>query len=41
MVGAVDPISIMRQPWVKNYNYQSDYARGGEYVPKLWLDGKK
>jgi len=41
VVGVVDPISIVRQPWVKNYNYQSDYARGGEYVPKVWIDGKK
>jgi len=41
VMGAVDPISIVRQPWVKNYNYQSDYGRGGEYVPKLWIDGKK
>lgn len=41
VMGAVDPISIVRQPWVKNFNYESDYGRGAEWVPKVWIDGKK
>lgn len=32
---------IVTQPWVKNFNFQTDYGRGGEFLPKLWLDGKK
>jgi ABC-type transport system substrate-binding protein len=32
--------TVARQPWVKNFDYESDYGRGAEYVPKLWLDGK-
>jgi peptide/nickel transport system substrate-binding protein len=32
--------SIARQPWVKNFNYESDYGRAAEYVAKVWLDGK-
>jgi peptide/nickel transport system substrate-binding protein len=39
--GPVGNTTIATQPWVKNFNYQSDYGRGGEYLPKLWLDGKK
>jgi ABC-type transport system substrate-binding protein len=39
--GPVGNNTIASLPWVKNFNYQSDYGRGGEYLPKLWLDGKK
>lgn len=41
VMGAVGNVTIATQPWVKGFNYQSDYGRGGEYVPKLWLDGKR
>ncbi|MDP9372400.1 MAG: ABC transporter substrate-binding protein [Chloroflexota bacterium] len=41
VMGVAGNTTIARQPWVQNFNYQSDYGRGGEYIPKLWLDGKK
>ncbi len=41
VMGVAGNATIARQPWVQNFNYQSDYGRGGEYIPKLWLDGKK
>jgi peptide/nickel transport system substrate-binding protein len=41
VIGPTGPTTIATQPWVKNFNYESDYARGGEYVPKIYLDGKK
>jgi ABC-type transport system substrate-binding protein len=41
VIGPAGPTTIAYQPWVKNFYYQSDYGRGAEYVPKLWLDGKK
>jgi len=41
VIGPIGPTTIATQPWVKNFNYESDYARGGEYVPKIYLDGKK
>jgi peptide/nickel transport system substrate-binding protein len=37
--GAVTTIAT--QPWVKNFNYQTDYGRGAEYVPRVYLDGKR
>ena len=40
VMGPVGLATIAVQPWVKNFYYQSDYGRGAEYVPKLWLDGK-
>ncbi len=39
--GVAGNTTIASQPWVKNFYYQTDYGRGGEYVPRLWLDGKK
>lgn len=39
--GVAGNTSIAYQPWVKNLNYQGDYGRGAEYVPQIWLDGKK
>jgi peptide/nickel transport system substrate-binding protein len=33
-------VTIARQPWVKNFQYQTDYGRAAEYVIKVWLDGK-
>lgn len=41
VMGVAGNTTIIRQPWVKNFDYQSDYGRGGEYIPKLFLDGKK
>ncbi len=41
VIGPIGPTTIATQPWVKNFNYESDYARGGEFVPKIYLDGKK
>lgn len=41
VIGPVGPTIIAYQPWVKNFNYTAGYARGAEYVPKLFLDGKK
>jgi peptide/nickel transport system substrate-binding protein len=41
VIGPVGPTSVVAQPWVKNLNYSTDYARGGEWVPKAYLDGKK
>ncbi|HEX5504518.1 MAG TPA: ABC transporter substrate-binding protein [Thermomicrobiales bacterium] len=41
VIGPAGPTTVARQPWVKNFYYQSDYGRGAEYVPKIWLDGKK
>ncbi len=38
--GVAGNTTIATQPWVKNFFYQSDYARGGEWVPKVSLDGK-
>ena len=38
--GPVGNSSIAVQPWVKDFNYESDYGRGAEYVTKIWLDGK-
>ncbi len=40
VIGPVGQTTVATQPWVKNFNYQSDYARGAEYVPKVYLDGK-
>ncbi len=40
VIGPIGMVTIARQPWVKNFYYQSDYGRGAEYVPKIWLDGK-
>ena len=39
--GASGNTTIATQPWVKNFNYESDYGRGAEYVPRVYLDGKK
>lgn len=39
--GAGANTTIATQPWVKNFNYQTDYGRGAEYVPRIYLDGKK
>ncbi|HET8630227.1 MAG TPA: ABC transporter substrate-binding protein [Thermomicrobiales bacterium] len=41
VIGPVGTTTVAYQPWVKNFYYQSDYGRGAEYVPKIWLDGKK
>ena len=41
VIGPVGPTSVVAQPWVKNLNYSTDYARGAEWVPKAYLDGKK
>ncbi len=41
VVGPSGRVNIATQPWVKNFFYQSDYGRGAEYVPKVFLDGKK
>jgi peptide/nickel transport system substrate-binding protein len=41
VIGPVGPTTIAYQPWVKNFYYASDYARGAEYIPQLYLDGKK
>jgi len=41
VIGPVGPTSVAAQPWVKNVNYTTDYARGAEWVPKAYLDGKK
>ncbi|MGI8691213.1 MAG: ABC transporter substrate-binding protein [Thermomicrobiales bacterium] len=41
VIGPVGNTSVVAQPWVKNLNIESDYARGGEFVPKIFLDGKK
>lgn len=41
VIGPIGNTTIATQPWVKNFNYESDYARGAEYVPKVYLDGKK
>jgi peptide/nickel transport system substrate-binding protein len=41
VIGPVGPTSVVAQPWVKNANYTTDYARGSEWVPKAYLDGKK
>ncbi|MDQ6601405.1 MAG: ABC transporter substrate-binding protein [Chloroflexota bacterium] len=38
--GVAGNTTIATQPWVKNFFYESDYARGGEWVPKVSLDGK-
>ena len=40
VLGAVGNTTLVAQPWVKNFNYESDYGRGAEYVPKVSLDGK-
>jgi len=39
--GASGLTTIATQPYVKNFNYQTDYGRGAEYVPRIYLDGKK
>lgn len=41
VIGPSGRVNIATQPWVKNFFYQSDYGRGAEYVPKIFLDGKK
>jgi ABC-type transport system substrate-binding protein len=41
VMGVAGDTTIARQPWVKNFHYQTDYGRGAEYVPTLWLDGKR
>jgi len=41
VIGPSSRINIALQPWVKNFFYQADYGRGAEYVPKVFLDGKK
>jgi len=41
VIGPIGPTSVVAQPWVKNVNYTTDYARGAEWVPKAYLDGKK
>jgi peptide/nickel transport system substrate-binding protein len=41
VIGPVGPVTVASQPWVKNLNIESDYARGAEFVPKVYLDGKK
>ncbi len=41
VMGVAGNTVIATQPWVKNFFYETDYGRGGEYVPKLFLDGKK
>ena len=41
VIGPIGNTSVVAQPWVKNLHIESDYARGGEYVPKIYLDGKK
>lgn len=41
VMGPSGRVNIATQPWVKNFFYQSDYGRGAEYVPKVFLDGKK
>ena len=33
-------VTIARQPWVKNFHYQTDYGRAAEYLTDLWLEGK-
>jgi ABC-type transport system substrate-binding protein len=33
-------VTIARQPWVKNFHYQTDYGRAAEYLIDIWLDGK-
>jgi len=39
--GAGGTTIVATQPWVKNFNFQTDYGRGAEYVPRVYLDGKK
>ncbi len=41
VIGPSGRVNIVTQPWVKNFFYQSDYGRGAEYIPKVFLDGKK
>jgi peptide/nickel transport system substrate-binding protein len=41
VIGPVGPVTVASQPYVKNLNVESDYARGAEFVPKIYLDGKK
>lgn len=41
VIGPTGPTTVAAQPWVKNANYSTDYARGAEWVPKIYLDGKK
>ncbi|MHB8644672.1 MAG: ABC transporter substrate-binding protein [Thermomicrobiales bacterium] len=41
VIGPIGPSTVAAQPWVKNAYYSTDYARGGEWVPKVYLDGKK
>jgi peptide/nickel transport system substrate-binding protein len=33
-------VTIARQPWVKNFHYQTDYGRAAEYLIDVWLEGK-
>ena len=41
VMGVAGNTVIATQPRVKNFFYETDYGRGGEYVPKLFLDDKK
>jgi ABC-type transport system substrate-binding protein len=40
VIGPIGQQTVAYQPWVKSFNYQSDNGRGGEYIPRLFLDGK-
>lgn len=40
VMGATGNTYIGILPRVKNFYYESDYGRGGEWLPKVWLDGK-
>ncbi len=41
VMGVAGNTVIATQPRIKNFFYETDYGRGGEYVPKLFLDDKK
>lgn len=40
-ISGIGNTTVAYQPWVKDYFLQTDYGRGGETYPRLWLDNSK
>lgn len=38
VISGIGNVTVAYHPWVKDYFYQTDYGRGGEVYPRLWID---
>lgn len=37
-ISGIGNTTVAYYPWVKDYFYETDYGRGGEVYPRLWID---